>query len=88
METAQNERGSVMMEYVVLNFLFMVAIAIAGNFFVDPFGGGAAGIGVYQLNSQTGQFTRTGTAPQYGILGNAFNVRYDLMLRIVSMPYP
>ena len=81
-------RGSVMMEYVVLNFLFIVAIALAGYFFVSP-DGGTPGQATYRINLVTGEIeTRTETTERYGILGNAFMQRYDLMVKIVSMPYP
>ena len=81
-------RGSVMMEYVVLNFLFIVAIALAGYFFVSP-DGGTPGQATYRINLVTGAIETTGrTTERYGFLGNAFMQRYDLMVKIVSMPYP
>ena len=81
-------RGSVMMEYVVLNFLFIVAIVLAGYFFVSP-DGGTPGQATWRIDPETGEIeTRTETTERYGILGNAFMQRYDLMVKIVSMPYP
>ena len=77
-----------MMEYVVLNFLFIVAIALAGYFFVSP-DGGTPGQPTYRINLGTGAIETTGrTTVRYGFLGNAFMQRYDLMVKIVSMPYP
>ena len=84
----RSSRGSVMMEYVVLNFLFIVAIALAGYFFVSP-DGGTPGQATYRIGPWTGAIETTGrTTERYGFLGNAFMQRYDLMVKIVSMPYP
>ena len=84
----ESDRGSMMMEYVVLNFLFVVAVAIAGYFFVSP-DGGTPGQATYRIDPDTGAVvTVTETTRRYGILGDAFLRRYDLMVKIVSMPYP
>lgn len=84
----RSERGSVMMEYVILNFFFVVAIAVAGYFFVSP-DGGTAGQNTYRVDpSHGGLRSDSRRTERYGILGNAFKQHYDLMLLIVSMPYP
>ena len=59
----KSEKGSVMMEYLILNFGFFVILAVAAHFF---------------LPGDTG----------YGGLGNAFLAHYNMVLDIVSMPYP
>ena len=87
--SAEGERGSVMMEYVILNFLFAVAVAVAGYFFTAP-NGGTTGQATYRIDIETGALE---TVPgrkseRYGILGKAFLDRYRLMVDIVSMPYP
>ena len=56
----KSEKGSVMMEYLILN---LVILAVAAHFF---------------LPGDTG----------YGGLGNAFLAHYNMVLDIVSMPYP
>ena len=58
-----SEKGSVMMEYLILNLGFFVILAVAAHFF---------------LPGDTG----------YGGLGNAFLAHYNMVLDIVSMPYP
>ena len=59
----KSEKGSVMMEYLILNLGFFVILAVAAHFF---------------LPGDTG----------YGGLGNAFLAHYNMVLDIVSMPYP
>ena len=59
----KSEKGSVMMEYLVLNLGFFVILALAAHFF---------------LPGDTG----------YGGIGNAFVAHYNMVLDIVSMPYP
>ena len=59
----KSEKGSVMMEYLILNLGFFVILAVAAHFF---------------LPGDTG----------YGGLGNAFLSHYNMVLDIVSMPYP
>lgn len=82
-----SERGSVMMEYIVLNLCFFVVLALAAHFCFPDFTDKA----VYQLdNSGNVQFeedknTRSGA---YGRLGTAFVQHYNMMLNLVSMPYP
>ena len=55
-----------MMEYIVLNFVFLVSASLAVYFFTPS----------------------ESKKNQYGKLGNAFIQRYQLMLKVVSMPYP
>ena len=59
----KSEKGSVMMEYLILNLGFFVILAVGAHFF---------------LPGDTG----------YGGLGNAFLAHYNMVLDIVSMPYP
>ena len=59
----KSEKGSVMMEYLILNLGFFVILAVAAHFF---------------LPGDTG----------YGGLENAFLAHYNMVLDIVSMPYP
>jgi len=88
LKDTRSSRGSMMMEYVILNFLFIVAIALFGHFFISP-DGGTPGQATYRIDPETGAIeTRTETTERYGFLGNAFMQRYDLMVKIVSMPYP
>ena len=87
--SVEKERGSVMMEYVILNFLFVVVIAVAGHFFLSP-DGGRNGQPTYRLDVETGALEEVRGKPtvRYGFLGKAFLDRYDLMVKVVSMPYP
>ena len=59
----KSEKGSVMMEYLILNLGFFVILAVAAHFFLPEDAG-------------------------YGGLGNAFLAHYNMVLDIVSMPYP
>ena len=77
-----------MMEYIVLNFLFAVAVMLSGYFFVSP-DGGVAGQATYRIDPATGSIVVAETTTRkYGILGSAFLERYAMMRDIVSMPYP
>ena len=58
-----SEKGSVMMEYLILNFGFFVLLVLSAHFFMP------GDIG-------------------YGNLGNAFLAHYNMVLDIISMPYP
>ena len=68
----KSEKGSVMMEYLVLNLIFILTyVTIGGAFFGDVFfAPGSAILG------------------NYGILGNSFIRHYNMMLDLISMPYP
>ena len=82
----KNSRGSVMMEYIILNLGFMVFLAVGGYFFVNP---DSSGETVYEIAPRTLEWkAKQETSKQFGFLGEAFLVRYRLMLDIVSMPYP
>ena len=59
----KSEKGSVMMEYLILNFGFFVLLVLSAHFFMP------GDIG-------------------YGNLGNAFLAHYNMVLDIISMPYP
>ena len=82
----KNSRGSVMMEYIILNFGFFVILAVGGYFFVNP---DAIGETAYEIDPQTLEWReKTDRIPRYGFLGNAFLQSYRFMLDVVSMPYP
>lgn len=59
----KKERGSVMMEYLILNLLVFAVLAGGGHFFLP----GSIGS---------------------GNLGNAFTAHYEMVLDLISMPYP
>ena len=88
MKAMSCQRGSIMMEYIVLNFLFAVAIALSGYFFVAP-DGRAEGGATYSIDPKTGTIVReVQNTRKFGILGSVFLERYAMMRDIVSMPYP
>ena len=68
----KSEKGSVMMEYLILNLVFItLSAAVGGIFFGEAFfTPGSAGKG------------------NYGVIGNSFIKHYDMVLHLVSMPYP
>ena len=81
------DRGSVMMEYIILNFWLVLALVVGGYFFIDPADDG--GQRTSRLDPETGAFlSDAGKTARFGRLGSNFLARYGLMLRIVSMPYP
>ena len=57
------DKGSVMLEYLILSLGFFVVLAFSAHFFLP--------------NSSA-----------YGNLGDAFIDHYNLVLDIISMPYP
>ncbi|MBO5793255.1 MAG: hypothetical protein J6S54_12390 [Lentisphaeria bacterium] len=59
----KKERGSVMMEYLILNLLVFAVLAGGGHFLLP----GKSG---------------------HGICGNAFAAHYEMVLDLISMPYP
>ena len=68
----KSEKGSVMMEYLILNLIFITVCAAAGGIlFGDAF-----------------FFPKKANNGNYGSLGNAFIKHYNVVLNIVSMPYP
>ena len=60
---ARSEKGSVMMEYLILNLGVIAALVASAHFFVPGSG-------------------------NYGNLGDAFIAHWNMVLNIVSMPYP
>ena len=62
-KSSESEKGSVMMEYLILNLLLFAALAGSVRFFTPGHSG--------EVN-----------------LGDAFVQHYNLVLDIVSMPYP
>ena len=84
----KSERGSVMMEYIVLSLCFFVVIAMAAHFCLPDFTSKT----VYKLDGsgnvsfvEDKDHPRSGT---YGRLGTAFVAHYNMMLDLISMPYP
>ena len=57
------DKGSVMLEYLILSLGFFVVLAFSAHFFLPNSSG-------------------------YGNLGDAFIAHYNLVLDIISMPYP
>ena len=89
----KSEKGSVMMEYLILNFGFFIVLALAAHFVFPDF----SNKDIYRHNPQTGEFHQAGNTGdadkggeygQYGLLGSAFIRHYNMMLDIISMPYP
>ena len=89
----KSEKGSVMMEYLILNLGFFVVLALAAHFTFPDF----SNKNIYNYNAATGEFTQDGNTGdankgggygQYGLLGSAFIRHYNMVLDIVSMPYP
>ena len=89
----KSEKGSVMMEYIILNFGFFVILALAAHFVFPDFSNKA----IYGYNAETGEITQNGNTGdadkggdygEYGLLGSAFIRHYNMVLDIVSMPYP
>ena len=89
----KSEKGSVMMEYIILSFGFFVVLAMSAHFLFPDF----QNRDIYEYNPVTGQFTQDGNTGdsdkggaygQYGRLGSAFIRHYNMVLDIVSMPYP
>lgn len=80
--------GSILMEYLVLNFWILVMIVFSGHFFFDP-SGGVPGEDTYRLDPVTGEISiGAETTRQYGLLGNVFLEHYRQMLKVISMPFP
>ena len=89
----KSEKGSVMMEYLILNLGFFVVLALAAHFMFPDF----SNRDIYEYNPLTGEFYQAGNTGdadkggeygQYGLLGAAFIRHYNMVLDIVSMPYP
>ena len=89
----KSEKGSVMMEYLILNLGFFVVLALAAHFTFPDF----SNRDIYKYDPSSGQFTQDGntgdtdkggTYGEYGLLGSAFIRHYNMVLDIVSMPYP
>ena len=59
----RSEKGSVMMEYLILNLGFFCVLAAAAHFFLPG-------------------------SSDYGTLGEVFLAHFNMVLDIVSMPYP
>jgi uncharacterized protein (UPF0333 family) len=87
------EKGSVMMEYLVLNLGFFVVLVLSAHFLFPDFSNKE----IYTYDPVTGNFTQAGNTKdsnkggsygQYGLLGAAFVKHYNMMLDLVSMPYP
>ena len=88
---AGSESGSVMMEYLILNMGFFVVLALAAHFMMPDF----KHKNVYGYDPVTGAITQKGTTAdhdseygEYGRLGAAFIRHYNMVLDIISMPYP
>ena len=89
----KSEKGSVMMEYLVLNLGFFVVLVLSAHFLFPDF----SNKDIYRYDPATGNFTQEGNTGdankggaygQYGLLGAAFVKHYNMMLDLVSMPYP
>ena len=89
----KSERGSVMMEYLILNLGFFVVLALSAHFLLPDFSDRT----IYDYTPETGAFVEKGNAAdsgrggaygKYGLLGSAFIKHYNMVLDIVSMPYP
>ena len=90
-KSAGSESGSVMMEYLILNLGFFMVIAMAGHFMLPDFEHKP----VYEFDHTSGSFNQSGTTStydnaygKYGRLGAAFIRHYNMVLDIISMPYP
>ena len=89
----KSEKGSVMMEYLILNLGFFLVLALAAHFVLPGF----ENQNIYKYDPVTGQISQDGntgdankggTYGRYGLLGSAFIRHYNMVLDIVSMPYP
>ena len=81
------------MEYLILNLLFFVVLAMSAAFLFHDF----SNKDLYEYDPVSGEYTQignTGDADKggsyghYGLLGSAFIRHYNMVLDIVSMPYP
>lgn len=79
------------MEYLILNLGFFVVLALAAHFCLPDF----SHKNIYEYDPANGEFEQAGTTAardadygQYGLLGAAFIQHYNMVLDIVSMPYP
>ena len=88
-----SEKGSVMLEYLILNFGFLVVLALSAYFLLPDFQNKE----VYKHDPAGGEFTLVGNTNDadqggayghYGLLGSAFIRHYNMVLNIISMPYP
>ena len=84
----KSEKGSVMMEYLILNLGFFVVLALAAHFCMPDFETRRT----YKLDS-SGDIVferdeRKLVAGRYGHLGEAFLQHYNMVLEVISMPYP
>ena len=84
----KSEKGSVMMEYLILNLGFFVVLALAAHFCMPDFETRRT----YKLDSSGDisfeQDERKPVAGRYGHLGEAFLQHYNMVLEVISMPYP
>ena len=86
----KSEKGSVMMEYLILNLGFFVVLAMAAHFTFPDFTAKPA-----YKNSEPGNLNfvvdeevSLNDVCSYGRLGTAFIRHYNMVLDIISMPYP
>ena len=84
----KSEKGSVMMEYLILNLGFFVVLALAAHFCMPDFETRTT----YKLDDSGDiSLVKDETKPiagKYGHLGEAFLQHYNMVLEVVSMPYP
>lgn len=79
------------MEYLILNLGFFVILAMAAHFMFPDF----KDKNIYEYENgqfvqagKTGDADKGGAYGRYGLLGSAFIRHYNMVLDIVSMPYP
>jgi hypothetical protein len=89
----KSEKGSVMMEYIILSFGLFLVLALSAHFLFPDF----SNRDIYRYDPTTGEITQAGNTGdadkggaygEYGLLGSAFIRHYNMVLDIVSMPYP
>ena len=79
--------GSVMLEYILLNFWLMAVLVLAGVFFVNP--NDMGGKPTYRVDILTGKITETEvTTKRFGLLGDGFLQHFSRVMKVISMPYP
>ncbi len=82
-----SEGGSVMMEYLILNFGVILTIIVASHFFLPDMDLEMnERRDVYEI--QNGKFVKTEETGRYGRFGEAYLKRFKLMVHVISMPFP